>query len=110
LEITNGQIIHILSNPISVSISDIPTYILLTHIDEACVEVNEDVSNVYRSIAVRDLVSKVGKMLQGLPENQIFPVVNYKDQVELDDNMDILLLYALRQMLYSAQGHLENRM
>jgi hypothetical protein len=72
------------------------------------VEVNKDVSNVYRSIAIRDLVSKVGKMLHGLPENQIFPIVNYKYQTDLKDDMDILVLYALRQMLYSAQGHLEN--
>ncbi|XP_031575091.1 interferon-induced protein 44-like [Actinia tenebrosa] len=89
---------------------NIPTYILITHIDEACVEVSKDVSKVYRSIAIRDLVHKIGRLLHGLPENQIFPIMNYKKQVDLEDDIDILLLYALRQMLYSAQGHLENKM
>jgi len=38
---------------------DIPTFILLSHIDEACNEVDADVSKVYRSIKIRDLVGKV---------------------------------------------------
>lgn len=67
-------------------------------------------TKVYHSQVVRDLVTKVGKALHGLPENQIFPVINYVEQIEMNDNMDILLLTALRQMLYSAQGYLENRM
>jgi hypothetical protein len=89
---------------------DIPTYILLTHIDKVCVEVHKDVTKVYHSVSLQDLVSKVGRMLMGLPENQIFPVKNYCEETQLDDDIDILLLYALRQMLYSAQGHLENKM
>lgn len=69
-------------------------------------EVNKDVTKVYHSIAIRDLVHKVGSILDGLPENQIFPIVNYKEQVDMEDAMDILLLYPLRQMLSNAQNYL----
>ncbi|KAK3754497.1 hypothetical protein QZH41_019891 [Actinostola sp. cb2023] len=89
---------------------NIPTYIILTHIDQACEKVNKDVQHVYRSIIIRDIVATVGKELLGLPENQIFPVRNYEKEDDLYDDMDILLLHAVRQMLYSAQGHIENKM
>ncbi|KAK3714131.1 hypothetical protein QZH41_012266, partial [Actinostola sp. cb2023] len=89
---------------------NIPTYIILTHIDQACEKVNKDVQHVYRSIIIRDIVATVGKELLGLPENQIFPVRNYEKEDDLYDDMDILLLHVVRQMLYSAQGHIENKM
>ncbi|KAK3714132.1 hypothetical protein QZH41_012267, partial [Actinostola sp. cb2023] len=85
----------------------IPVFVVLTHMDEFCPEVRKDVRKVYHSIAVRNLVHKISSIVNGLPESQIFPVINYSKVLELKNNMDILLLYALRQMLILAEEHLE---
>lgn len=84
-------------------------FIILTHVDESCLEVEKSVKNVYRSVVVHELVQLVSNKLCGIPEAQIFPVINYKNQTELENDMDVLLLYALRQMLYAAQANLNNR-
>ncbi|XP_031563505.1 interferon-induced protein 44-like [Actinia tenebrosa] len=87
----------------------VPMFIILTHVDEKCEEVAKEVRNVYRSITIRDTMKLVSSKLNGIPGAQIFPVINYKDQTELEDEIDVLLLYALRQMLYAAQANLDNR-
>jgi hypothetical protein len=59
----------------------------------------QNVRDVYYSPLIRNLVSKVAKTLLDFPENQIFPVLNYTQQIELDDDIDTLLLYTLREMI-----------
>ncbi|XP_031575094.1 interferon-induced protein 44-like, partial [Actinia tenebrosa] len=77
----------------------IPTYVSLAFIDIACKEVGEDLTKVYYSVLVKDLVLKTSKMLLNLPISNILPVVNYKHQTELDNNMDILLLNAFSRLI-----------
>ncbi|XP_020893541.1 interferon-induced protein 44-like [Exaiptasia diaphana] len=86
----------------------IPIIVVLTHLDEFHPEVSEDIRKTYRSGLLKDLVVKLRPMLHGLPENLIFPVINYHKEVELDVGMDVLLLYALRSMIYAAECYLEN--
>jgi hypothetical protein len=40
----------------------------------------------------------------GVPVNCILPVKNYHEEIDLDDDMDVLLLRALRQMVDFAEG------
>ncbi|XP_058257686.1 interferon-induced protein 44 isoform X3 [Hemibagrus wyckioides] len=71
---------------------------LLTHIDEVCTITSQDVSQVYRSRQVQQLIGKAGALL-GMATSYIVPVRNYSSQLELNDNMDILLLNAVDHIL-----------
>ncbi|KAF5909816.1 interferon-induced protein 44-like isoform X2, partial [Clarias magur] len=71
---------------------------LLTHVDEVCTITSQDVSQVYRSRHVQQLMVKAGELL-GMATSYIVPVRNYSSQLELDDNIDILLLSAVDHIL-----------
>uniref|UniRef100_A0A3P9JG30 TLDc domain-containing protein n=1 Tax=Oryzias latipes TaxID=8090 RepID=A0A3P9JG30_ORYLA len=76
----------------------IPQLVLLTKVDEACSMVKEDITNVYRSSYIRDVVQEAATRV-GVPLSCIIPVKNYSQELELDTNIDILLLSAAVQML-----------
>lgn len=44
----------------------------------------------------------------GIPLNQIVPVKNYSSELDLKQNVDILILLAVRQMLRSSECYLDN--
>nr|XP_029509945.1 interferon-induced protein 44-like [Oncorhynchus nerka] len=44
----------------------------------------------------------------GVPVNCILPVKNYHEEIDLDDDMDVLLLRALRQMVDFADDFIKN--
>uniref|UniRef100_A0A8C4XE50 G domain-containing protein n=1 Tax=Erpetoichthys calabaricus TaxID=27687 RepID=A0A8C4XE50_ERPCA len=75
----------------------IPQLVLVTKIDEACPEVEKDLTKVYKSHYIFE------KML-GFPVSTISPVKNYSKVTELDQNVDILILKALQQMLRAADA------
>lgn len=81
--------------------------VLITHIDEYCAGIKGDVTKTFHHECVRLLVNRISLILRGLNPNQIFPVVNYRDELHLDENKDILLLYPLRTMVRGAQDYLE---
>ncbi|XP_045166459.2 interferon-induced protein 44-like [Mercenaria mercenaria] len=85
----------------------IPHLILLTKIDKLCKEVEKDVSCVYHSRTVEEAVEKASQIL-GLPRANVLPVKNYEKEAELDDNIDILALLALRKMLHSTEDFMQN--
>ncbi|CAG5863859.1 unnamed protein product [Menidia menidia] len=75
----------------------IPQLVLLTKVDEACPLVGEDVTKVYHSGYIKELVQEVSARL-GVPLSCVVPVKNYSEELELDLNCDILLLSAVIQM------------
>ena len=85
----------------------IPQIVLLTKIDILDENLCSDLPMVFSSPKVESCLSKVSSIL-GIPENQIHPVKNYKKEMVIDKNVDILALMALRQMLYAAEDHLDN--
>ncbi|KAH3823361.1 hypothetical protein DPMN_125160 [Dreissena polymorpha] len=85
----------------------IPQAVLLTKVDLVCLEVASKISNVFTSKKIESSVDKVSGLL-GLPRNNIFPVKNYENEMELDDNISILALLALRQLLHFAEDYIEN--
>uniref|UniRef100_A0A4W4FKA1 G domain-containing protein n=1 Tax=Electrophorus electricus TaxID=8005 RepID=A0A4W4FKA1_ELEEL len=74
---------------------------LLTHVDEVCKETAQDVTQVYKSQIVQQLMVKAGALL-GMAMSYIVPVKNYSSQLDLDEHTDILLLKAVDHILQYA--------
>uniref|UniRef100_A0ABM5G8G0 Uncharacterized protein isoform X4 n=1 Tax=Pogona vitticeps TaxID=103695 RepID=A0ABM5G8G0_9SAUR len=86
---------------------ELPQLVLLTKVDEISSFLKEDVSDVYKSQAVKQKMETASGKL-GIPLSQIVPVKDYCSEVELKDDVDILILLALRQIVRFAQRYLEN--
>ncbi|KAK7879560.1 hypothetical protein WMY93_033732 [Mugilogobius chulae] len=76
----------------------IPQLALVTKVDEACPLVKDDLTNVYKSGYIKDMLQEVSARL-GLPVSCVLPLKNYSEELELQLPVDILLLSALQQLL-----------
>uniref|UniRef100_A0A3B3XRD6 G domain-containing protein n=2 Tax=Poecilia mexicana TaxID=48701 RepID=A0A3B3XRD6_9TELE len=76
----------------------IPQMAMMTHIDEACGETERDLRNVYKSKYLRKKMKDFSAAV-GIPMNCIFPVKNYSEEIDLNDDVDALILSALRKMV-----------
>ncbi|KAL3872714.1 hypothetical protein ACJMK2_035920 [Sinanodonta woodiana] len=85
----------------------VPQTVILTKVDKVSETVEADVSKVFQCDKVKDVVDKVSQTL-GIPRSNIFPIKNYENETELDQNINILALQALRQVLGFADDYLEN--
>ncbi|KAJ0064068.1 hypothetical protein NL108_018188 [Boleophthalmus pectinirostris] len=85
---------------------DIPQMAVATHIDQICPEIDKDVKNVYKSIALKKkmeyFTSKVG-----IPVNCIFPVRNNYEGPDREA-VDVLFLTALKHIVEFGDDHLFN--
>ncbi len=79
-------------------VTDIPVVVLLTKPDRVCSVTSEDLSRIYTSDSIWTILSEASAKL-GVSKSAILPVKNYDHELELDWRVDILCLYALRQML-----------
>ncbi|XP_049926176.1 interferon-induced protein 44-like [Epinephelus moara] len=77
---------------------DIPQLAILTKVDLACPEVKQNLNNAYKSIYLKEQVNEVN-MLLGIPLNSIFLVKNYDPDPNISDDMNALIINALRQMI-----------
>uniref|UniRef100_A0A3B3VM39 Interferon-induced protein 44-like n=1 Tax=Poecilia latipinna TaxID=48699 RepID=A0A3B3VM39_9TELE len=80
----------------------IPQMAMMTHIDEACGEIEKELKNVYKSKYLKKKVS-----FMGIPMNCIFPVKNYSEEIDLNDDVDALVLSALRNMINFGDDFIE---
>ncbi|XP_029996432.1 interferon-induced protein 44-like [Sphaeramia orbicularis] len=76
----------------------IPQMAILTNIDVACPEVKANLRNVYKSKYVKEKMEVLSESL-GIPLNCIFPVKNYHSEIAPNDDLEMLILMALKQML-----------
>ncbi|KAK2835318.1 hypothetical protein Q5P01_015802 [Channa striata] len=90
-----------------INLMGIPQLILLTKIDEACALVKEDVTTVYKSEYIKEMMQEAANRL-GTPLFCVVPVKNYSEDFELDMNCDILLLTAVKQMLRFVDNYFDN--
>ncbi|XP_037543088.1 interferon-induced protein 44-like [Nematolebias whitei] len=85
----------------------IPQMAILTNIDGACPETEKDLRNVYRSKHLRKKMTDVSAAV-GIPMNCMFPVKNYCEEIQLKNEVDILILSALRKMVDFGDDFIEN--
>lgn len=85
--------------------------VILTKTDALVTDLNTNATaeKVFTDEGVKKVVHKVSDLL-GLQMNAIFPVKNYESEIDLDEDIDILALMALRQMLYLCEDCTENRL
>ncbi|XP_032423561.1 uncharacterized protein LOC116723091 isoform X3 [Xiphophorus hellerii] len=76
----------------------IPQMAMMTRIDEACCETDKDLRIVYKSKYLRKKMKDFSSAV-GIPVNCIFPVKNYSEEIDMNDDIDTLILSALRKMV-----------
>ncbi|XP_044221328.1 interferon-induced protein 44-like [Thunnus albacares] len=76
----------------------IPQMMMITKIDEACAETDKNLRNVYKSKYLKKKMKDFSSAV-GIPMNYIFPMRNYRDEIDLNDDVDTLILSALRHMI-----------
>ncbi|XP_037830278.1 interferon-induced protein 44 isoform X2 [Kryptolebias marmoratus] len=74
---------------------------LLTHVEQLCQGTAKDVSQVYKSLSIKETMSKAAALL-GMSTSSIVPVKNYSSELDLDVNTDVLLLSAVDHILQYA--------
>ncbi|KAF5893761.1 interferon-induced protein 44-like, partial [Clarias magur] len=92
----------------AVSNLGIAQLILLTHVDQLSLALQEDLSDVYSSLTVQNKMKKAGEMV-GLPLSYVLPVKNYVSQLTVDCNTDILLLSVAMSILQAADDTFEDQ-
>uniref|UniRef100_A0A3Q3AX38 G domain-containing protein n=2 Tax=Kryptolebias marmoratus TaxID=37003 RepID=A0A3Q3AX38_KRYMA len=85
----------------------IPQMAILTNIDGACAETETDLRKVYRSKHLRKKMKDFSAAV-GIPMNCVFPVKNYSEEIDLKNDVDILILSALRKMIDFGDDFIEN--
>ena len=88
-------------------LTDIPVVVLLTKPDKVCSVTSEDISRIYTSNSIWAILSEASEKL-GVSKSAILPVKNYDHELELDCRVDILGLYALRQMMRYMDSYFED--
>ncbi|XP_071777673.2 interferon-induced protein 44 [Centroberyx gerrardi] len=80
---------------------------LLTHVDKVCMETAKDITQVYKSQIIQQMMERAGALL-GMSTSYIVPVKNYSSQLDLDVNSDVLLLSAVDHILQYADLYFQD--
>ncbi|XP_047658834.1 interferon-induced protein 44-like isoform X3 [Tachysurus fulvidraco] len=87
---------------------NIPQVIIMTRSDLACPLVKQDLRKIYTSKKIKEKMEVCSNTL-GIPMNYIFPVKNYHEEIDTDDDMDLLILKALDQIVQNAADLLKEK-
>ncbi|XP_041661258.1 interferon-induced protein 44-like [Cheilinus undulatus] len=77
---------------------EIPQVVILTKIDDACPEIKKDLKCVYKDKELRRKMEMISAET-GIKMNCIFPVKNYSEEIDLNDDADSLILSVLGKLI-----------
>lgn len=83
----------------------VPRVLILTKADVLCQEVHNDITNMFRSVRVREAIKTASEVFN-IPEASIHSVTNYEDAIEISWKRNIPLLIALRQITQYANDRI----
>ena len=86
----------------------LPHVVYLTKLDKVCPLVDQDVRKIYYSEACKQALEIAADVI-GIPRGHVFPVKNYEQETQLQTNVSILALTAMRQTLVFADDYLEDQ-
>ncbi|KAM9703516.1 interferon-induced protein 44-like [Menidia menidia] len=86
---------------------DIPQLVILTKIDMTCPEVEKDIKNVYKSRHLKEQMEQFNVDV-GIPMNCIYPVKNYHEEINMDNNINSLIWSAMRAIINSGEDFLNH--
>ncbi|XP_053532123.1 interferon-induced protein 44-like isoform X2 [Ictalurus punctatus] len=87
----------------------IPQVIVMTKVDKACEQVNQDLKKVYTSKKIKEKMD-LCSINSGISKNAIYPVKNYAEEITKDDGIETLILTALRDILNFANDYVEREL
>ncbi|XP_067428583.1 interferon-induced protein 44-like [Thunnus thynnus] len=87
----------------------IPQVAILTKIDQTCPEIKEDLKIVYKSAYVKEKMEEFSADV-GIPMNCIFPVKNYSEEINFNDDIDSLILSALKHIIDFGEDFMNHKM
>ncbi|XP_030642403.1 interferon-induced protein 44-like [Chanos chanos] len=85
---------------------EVPQVLLLTRVDKACQLVAKDLKKVYMSKKVKEQM-EICHINLGIPMVHIFPVKNYHEEIDTQNDIDVLILKALTQIVHLANDKLD---
>ncbi|XP_014905864.1 interferon-induced protein 44-like [Poecilia latipinna] len=80
---------------------------IFTKIDVACSKTKREMKKVFRSKLLYDRVQNFSRQV-GIPEQHIFPVKNYDSEKNVNDEVDALILNALKRIIEIGTDSLKN--
>ncbi|XP_027008207.2 interferon-induced protein 44-like [Tachysurus fulvidraco] len=83
---------------------EIPQVVFMTRVDLACPITKENLQNVYKSKKIKENMQKCSNEL-GVPVNRIFPVLNYHEQIVMNEDINCLMLDALTKIIFWANDY-----
>ncbi|XP_062293754.1 interferon-induced protein 44-like [Scomber scombrus] len=86
-----------------------PQVAIITRIDKACPEISQDLKNVYKSTYLKEKMEQFSAEV-GIPMNCIFPVKNYSEEIDLNDDVDSLVLSPLRHIIDFGEDFMNHKM
>ncbi|XP_052391555.1 interferon-induced protein 44 isoform X1 [Carassius gibelio] len=87
---------------------EIPQAIIMTKVDEACPLVQKDLRKIYTSKKIKEKMQECSNAV-GVPVSHIFPVKNYHEEIDPENDMDVLILRALTQIVHIADDLLKRK-
>ncbi|XP_060716397.1 interferon-induced protein 44-like [Tachysurus vachellii] len=88
--------------------SAIPVVVIMTKVDAACPHVKENVKMIYRSKMIREQMQKCNVLL-GIPLKYIFPVKNYHEEIDNNNEIDVLILTAITNIVNFANDFVKGK-
>ncbi|XP_076857274.1 interferon-induced protein 44-like isoform X2 [Brachyhypopomus gauderio] len=78
--------------------------VFMTDVDLACPMIKDSLRYIYRSKKIKENMQKCSNLL-GVPVNCIFPVKNYHEETDLIEDINCLMLDALKRIIPWAQEY-----